>query len=249
MADNETPPGSAGPASEPTVGATGDAGELATPKRKVTKKKVVKKKATKKAKAIRAAPVGDAVAAATVAAAPHPPPVAEARDEPAESLPVWDEDTSEGTLVKLVIHWGPLLLLLLLVLVLDRPESGGPAAEAPLVSPSSETAETGSSGKDGRPSDVPAAQTAGATAETGSSGATAGGSSGAIPVPEGFNPWTTQDWQGYGSITPGAGLIDPLTGMDLSAPAPWLQDPAAVFWGPGAGQELLSAPPPPTESE
>ena len=75
-----------------------------TAKKKTASKKIVAKKATKKK-----------------VAAPAPTPAAPAPSAPAlsASAPQWDDDQEGTGLVGLLIQWGPVLLIIALMLVLD----------------------------------------------------------------------------------------------------------------------------------
>lgn len=178
-------------------------------------KKIAKKGAAKKTTPVRAP--APAAAAAMSATEPVSEPVAVAGGEsPGGTAPVWDDDEGEAGWVGVLVQWGPALLLLLLVLVLDNRSAGeGQASLTP----------------EAVPAEAPLPAQAGAVV---TSVTEAGVSPGAIPMPTLSDPYLSGQ---AGALEWGLQGVDPYGGTDLWPSAP-LEDPGAFYWGPSAANGL-----------
>ncbi len=201
-------------------------------KKIVAKKGAVKKKAAKK----RTAPPAS-VAAPTEAPveAPAPAPAAVPVEAPLHSSPpVWDDDTGRGWSFYLV-QWGPVVLLALLVLVLDKPTMSG--SQTPAVEP---TQQTGSA-PGAAPASVVTTRAAAVIPDTPVSAGLE--SPGAVQMPSSFDPWAV----GQSGMPPGGqgGAASSLMpgGANLMPAQTLTTDPGEYYWGPSAIDELPPAPP------
>ncbi len=177
-------------------------------------KKIAKKGAAKKTTPVRAPAAAAAMSAATEPV-PEPVPVV-GGESPGGTAPVWDDDEGEAGWVGVLIQWGPALLLLLLVLVLDNRSAGeGQASLTPETVPAE--------------APLPAQADAVVTSVT-----EAGVSPGAIPMPTLSDPYLSGQ---AGALEWGLQGVDPYGGTDLWPSAP-LEDPGAFYWGPSAASGL-----------
>ncbi len=179
-------------------------------------KKIAKKGAAKKTTPVRApAPAVAAAMSAATEPVPEPVPVV-GGESPGGTAPVWDDDEGEAGWVGVLIQWGPALLLLLLVLVLDNRSAGeGQASLTPEAVPAE--------------APLPAQADAVVTSVT-----EAGVSPGAIPMPTLSDPYLSGQ---AGALEWGLQGVDPYGGTDLWPSAP-LEDPGAFYWGPSAANGL-----------
>ena len=176
--------------------------KTATKKKSASKKIVAKKGATKKATKKKS----------SGAALPEPASIPAAA-MPSDTGPVWDDDQGDRGVLGLVVQWGPVVLLLLLIWVLDsRSDEGSEASielgdEAATLQPTSTDTDLSNIG-DTDLSNI-----------------------GAIELPS-IDPWA------FGTNDAELGLGD----LELGTDAPWLDDPAAFYWGPALPEDFPPAP-------
>lgn len=230
--------------------AQGVSAKKKTVKKKTAKKKVAAKKpAAKKAAAKKAVAARKAVAKnAPRAAAALPASTAPLAPEPMDvrsQSPIWDDEYADRGLVGLAIQWGPVLLLILLVLVLDsrtgddtkasiEPVTDQSAGVTGASKPEPVSRTVQSSGSE-RVSVLPAEI---ATTDLGHGPIT--DAPGAILTPELFDPWASGGLSSeyWGQSTESA---FPFGAGDLGPDAQWVQDPGAFYWGtPVLGEQPLA---------
>lgn len=176
-----------------------------TKKKAATTKKIVAKKGVTKKKVAK-----KKVAKAEAAPAPAPTSIS------AAPAPVWDDEASAPGLMSMVINFSPIALLLLLMLILSSPDekTGKKAVQQPQESQTGEVVPSSNSGN------VVSAELIEAIA------------SGAIELPENFDPWAFQ--QGDDTAANQAWSLENLQQLE--------QDPGAFYWGAPAVDEAPPAP-------
>ena len=181
MADS--PNDAAQPSASDSAGDNGAAGKPAT-KKKTVRKAAAKKKTTKKK--------------VTSAATAAPPPA------PSASVPQWDDDQSSLGVVGTLVQWGPILLIIALILVLDSKDVNGSHVSI-------------------EPSDTAEIVAFDVLASDGSAG-------GAIELAENFEPWSFEnsvDTSGNSAL--GLGETNSASNVNwLEDPAAFYWGPAIV---------------------